>query len=780
MCVDEHLPGVIGNCPWDPRFSLTLSLELYLSTMEREQEKKNGCKELCVSPWDCKRRIKTDLSEAVGPIHRGLLLCELSEKILALISVMCLGVSIIYVWLYSGSIQLSYGHPVPIFIPGACICDGEFCPDVGFTFNLNEKLLDRENEFYVFNSDPNTTSTTNSNNTNTTNEVATNMSKELYYRIWQHTQWWELDIATPRSSSSFPENAEDLLYRVSSTQTDRIPIHDISGTLKAALEAPWEAGEKYLTFTVSEPMHALFDGVSANRAFYTCDKYRQFIEQGSIWLSENSQCVSQKTLQVLGNTSNDDDSIHVFFSDTVAYLEIKNSYADMAFVSPIPDQGPFIFAAAGLNGANITFVRMSSSIPEHEQTRSRIASSISRRLVTEEQYRKLSTWTIYTTFSSGASCGSNGWEDISTEDECVIARKSNGGLPLKQNSVNSYPGNDCSSKDENITLPKYCYFDTNAGNQFGAWFNTKDGQGACTSSRNCLCKYSGGVEYKSFSSGDDCEANGWSSITSKDECIRARQSNGGLPNDQVSKSAYPGNDCSDSDQTTSYPKYCYFRTTDSYHGAWFNKASGEGKCTTARNCLCKKTVQTSSCQTCEGPVTSNFEGGDETAGCVAGSSCDCSNNNGMQCKNKLILESSTGIPSWKCSRGSCCQSPRNADAGAPSFKICRANPNKFSVLQTYAKKKAIKRKWHNHCWLQEDADPSSGEKSLDGTWSGQQEWRAAPIFNKFPFPIVWTGLLLGVLCAIVTYMDFVGEFVPENHPRKCSLPLRPHHSIWYC
>jgi hypothetical protein len=116
--------------------------------------------------------------------------------------------------------------------------------------------------------------------------------------------------------------------------------------------------------------------------------------------------------------------------------------------------------------------------------------------------------------------------------------------------------------------------------------------------------------------------------------------------------------------------------------------------------------------------------------------------------------------------------------GTSDLNHCRVNVLQFSVLQTpLDPTKAIKSLSHDHCWLQEkkaDGTSNLANASFDtaykNTWGHGQEWTQTNEFDNSK--MVWIGVLLGSLCGIMAYIDFLSTFVPKAHPLaiRCNVP----------
>ena len=126
----------------------------------------------------------------------------------------------------------------------------------------------------------------------------------------------------------------------------------------------------------------------------------------------------------------------------------------------------------------------------------------------------------------------------------------------------------------------------------------------------------------------------------------------------------------------------------------------------------------------------------------------------------------------------------------------------FSVLQLPAAGvKAIKSLSHDHCWLtekpmiddtsevqlddgyggyggngtrrslEEALDTSKYDETYQNAWGHKQKWHQMAEFDNSK--MVWIGILLGILCGMMAYIDFLATFVPASHPlaSHCNVPM---------
>ena len=126
----------------------------------------------------------------------------------------------------------------------------------------------------------------------------------------------------------------------------------------------------------------------------------------------------------------------------------------------------------------------------------------------------------------------------------------------------------------------------------------------------------------------------------------------------------------------------------------------------------------------------------------------------------------------------------------------------FSVLQLPAAGvEAIKSLSHDHCWLtekpmiddtsevqlddgyggyggngtrrrlEEALDTSKYDETYQNAWGHKQKWHQMAEFDNSK--MVWIGILLGILCGMMAYIDFLATFVPASHPlaSRCDVPM---------
>jgi len=143
-----------------------------------------------------------------------------------------------------------------------------------------------------------------------------------------------------------------------------------------------------------------------------------------------------------------------------------------------------------------------------------------------------------------------------------------------------------------------------------------------------------------------------------------------------------------------------------------------------------------------------------------------------------------------------------AEHSSGSQNECRANKMQFSVLQLPAAGvKAIKSLSHDHCWLtekpmiddtsevqlddgyggyggngtrrslEEALDTSKYDETYQNAWGHKQKWHQMAEFDNSK--MVWIGILLGILCGMMAYIDFLATFVPASHPlaSRCDVPM---------
>jgi hypothetical protein len=143
-----------------------------------------GCCSNLVTPVDCKNRLLADISEEPGPMHKTCVIIDYIQSWGAFVAMVGAGVTFFMVWGVNKSTVFTYGQPMPMFLEGGCLCNGELCPDVLFTFNLS---LPPSGE--------------------------TVKDEDAYWETWRETVWWDLDGNHPGFSvagASTPE--DDLLF----------------------------------------------------------------------------------------------------------------------------------------------------------------------------------------------------------------------------------------------------------------------------------------------------------------------------------------------------------------------------------------------------------------------------------------------------------------------------------------------------------------------------------------------------------------------------------------
>lgn len=123
----------------------------------------NGCRTFlgqCATSKDYVQRIKDDLQDCGGPVEAWTHMSEVFQQFVALIAMVGLGVSFLVTWVFSGNMAFTYGQPYPMFVEGACLCNGTLCDDVLFTFDL---------------------------------QLPPSVNASEYWQMWRETVWWDLD-----------------------------------------------------------------------------------------------------------------------------------------------------------------------------------------------------------------------------------------------------------------------------------------------------------------------------------------------------------------------------------------------------------------------------------------------------------------------------------------------------------------------------------------------------------------------------------------------------------
>lgn len=254
-------------------------------------------------PTDCYRRFQDDHANAHGPISRCYHWFAWISSILGFISVVMLGITFIDSWVsFPQKIQYTDGNIYPMFLEGACICNGTLCPDVAFTFDL---ALD--------------------------NSTVGHPSQDFWDR-WFSTAWW--DFGANKGGSEFATGPafDDNLYAIPSASSlgqDVLPLVEPSTASTATLASDGlvkaaRAGS-FLRFSARAPR-----GTSA----FACDTLGTAWEDGSPWKVDSANaklCSRNVTLKVRGvqkdNSTRGAGSPHhvsIFFHSSLAVLNVRD------------------------------------------------------------------------------------------------------------------------------------------------------------------------------------------------------------------------------------------------------------------------------------------------------------------------------------------------------------------------------------------------------------------------------------------------------------------------
>jgi hypothetical protein len=79
-----------------------------------------------------------------------------------------LGFSFLITWVFAKRMSFTYGQPFPIYLEGGCLCNGQLCDDVMFTFNMSQDDV-------------------------LWNEKAGGGGIETYQQAWRESVWFDLD-----------------------------------------------------------------------------------------------------------------------------------------------------------------------------------------------------------------------------------------------------------------------------------------------------------------------------------------------------------------------------------------------------------------------------------------------------------------------------------------------------------------------------------------------------------------------------------------------------------
>ena len=73
--------------------------------------------------------------------------------------------------------------------------------------------------------------------------------------------------------------------------------------------------------------------------------------------------------------------------------------------------------------------------------------------------------------------------------------------------------------------------------------------------------------------------------------------------------------------------------------------------------------------------------------------------------------------------------------------------------------------------LEEALDTSKYDETYQNAWGHKQKWHQMAEFDNSK--MVWIGILLGILCGMMAYIDFLATFVPASHPlaSRCDVPM---------
>ena len=261
-------------------------------------------------------------------MHKTCVIIDYIQSWGAFVAMVGAGVTFFMVWGVNKSTVFTYGQPMPMFLEGGCLCNGELCPDVLFTFNLS---LPPSGE--------------------------TVKDEDAYWETWRETVWWDLDGNHPGFSvagASTPE--DDLLFFKYGSCTNTLALsmlgidHDqCTSMLRKQLLEEAQPGDELL-FEVVAP-HELADngtGLPCGDMGYPWEKTNwtkrypydmtyQW-EDGPYQGNGEQTCRMMSALRVMSKKAADHDGVVIQFDNTLAELFVNQTTAFLR--SPICGQGP--------------------------------------------------------------------------------------------------------------------------------------------------------------------------------------------------------------------------------------------------------------------------------------------------------------------------------------------------------------------------------------------------------------------------------------------------------